>query len=431
MQIQPQINQTEKAVKDWTVLLYMDGNNEIEGDVLRCFLTAEEVSDVNKMNIIAQLARAPQSIANNGCVDKIDGDWSGTRRYNLAPGVKEKDSNTCYTNIGNHNEKIDSPVISDLKDVDMSKPETLKEFLNWAMVEYPAKNFMLVLSDHGFGFLGAMTDYKSKNMMKLPEMEGALKDTLRETGQKLDVLVFDACLMSQIEVYNQFKNVADYIVSSESMIYSCFPFQKILTVAKQKLENEGALKPGDFAKVIVKESENNIRDIPAMAAVKSSKINVITEKIKALSAALLKTDISPEVIRNIFSQTQYGSPDSGGYKPYEDYRDLKNFAYLLSKSAEVKDDDIKNAAGELYCLINMNIAVIAEYHDKSFYKYNDGPQNTGGISIYLPPDCYEDNNHSYPYFVNPKDIKPVYKELKFAKETGWDRVLEKFFSNPS
>jgi len=44
--------------KEWTVLFYHDGNNDIEGDILTSFLTIEEVSDIKNMNLVSQLARA-------------------------------------------------------------------------------------------------------------------------------------------------------------------------------------------------------------------------------------------------------------------------------------------------------------------------------------------------------------------------------------
>lgn len=417
-------NNGAPAEKDWTVLFYMDGNNDIEGDVLTCFLTTEEVSDIKNMNLVAQLARAPQSVAHEGYKDDIDGDWSGVRRYHLTPGEKNAHGRKCYTGIGEHNCRIDSPVLADLSNADMSDPATLKDFLAWGIKSFPAKHYMVVLADHGAGFMGALSDYKSRKNMPLLAIQDAMRKAREETGVKPDVLVMDDCLMGQVECAHQLRDEAGYYVATESINYSNFPFQGILKSAAEK----GAdLTPGEFASLVVKESADNIHDIPTMASLRPGATKAITRSVKRLADTLLATATAPETVRSIFENTQYGSPDAGGYKPYEDFRDIKHMAYLLSNDERVTDAKVKKAAANLYKLLGAGL-VTEEYHDKSFYRGTPGVDSVSGLSIYLPTDNYMDSRHSYPANMEAKNIEPFYKATDFAKETGWDRVLERFFS---
>lgn len=452
--------------KEWTVLFYLDGNNDIEGDVLDSFLTTEEVSDVKNMNLLAELGRAPQIIAHPpdpyggdfigmpgpemdpmmggfpgkpspfamremkgpkpGRTDDVDGDWSGVRRYYLVPGEKDPYDTHCWINIGEHNKKIDSPVIQDLKNVDMSEPASLSDFIKWGIKNYPAKHYMVVLTNHGQGFMGAMGDYKSKQSMSLKGIEEALKDARKDTGVKPDILVMDDCLMGEVEVAHQLKYEADYYVASESIIHSCFPFQKILNHVKEENEKGSELKPEAFARIIVKDSEENVSDIHSMIAMDLKSTEIIKEGVKILAESLIATDTPVEVIRDIFEETQHGTHDARDYKPYKDYRDIKHMAYLLSKDERIKDEAVKRRAGELYSLLDEKKGIIEEFHDKSHCEDKES-DSLSGLSIYLPTDGYKNRKATYPDYLDPDKIENTYKNTDFAKETAWDKVLDKFF----
>jgi hypothetical protein len=210
------------------------------------------------------------------------------------------------------------------------------------------------------------------------------------------------------------------------MNYSCFPFQKILKEADKTEKTKGEVTPEEFSTLIVRNSEGNMNDISTMAALRPGAAAAITKRVKKLADALLATKTAPETIRSIFDQTQYGSPDAGGYKPYEDYRDVKHMAYLLASDGRISDRVLTNAARKLYDALGEG-GIVAEYHDKNFYRGTPGTDSVSGLSIYLPTDAYADGSHSYPENLSAKDIEPAYKATEFARETGWDKVLEKFF----
>ena len=98
--------------------------------------------------------------------------------------------------------------------MDMADPTTLAYFLNIAYRMFPAKQYNLVLWDHGGGVLGYATDEISRHHMGLYGLADALEHTPFKKNP-LEWVAFDACLMGSLEVAVAVKNYARYLVASE------------------------------------------------------------------------------------------------------------------------------------------------------------------------------------------------------------------------
>ena len=97
----------------------------------------------------------------------------------------------------------------------MSKPETLADFLNWGVNAYPADRYDLILWNHGGGsILGFGADEQfSGYMMRLQN----LKKAFEAVDCHFDFIGFDACLMGTVETAYTLSPFADYLVASEEM----------------------------------------------------------------------------------------------------------------------------------------------------------------------------------------------------------------------
>ncbi|MHB2021674.1 MAG: hypothetical protein ACYCW6_32505, partial [Candidatus Xenobia bacterium] len=126
--------------RDWCVLAYLNGNNNLEPDLVRNVLDMQKVGSSDSVDVVTQLARAPQKVAHPGKPhDHLDGDWAGVQRYHVEPSPSLK--------------KITSPVVSQLSDnTDMGKTRTLEDFLTWGVQHYPARHYVFLLSNHGLGY---------------------------------------------------------------------------------------------------------------------------------------------------------------------------------------------------------------------------------------------------------------------------------------
>lgn len=107
-----------------------------------------------------------------------------------------------------------------LGEVDMSDPRSLEDFVTWAITEYPAERYMLVISSHGAGWAGIGPDYDSgRTIILTPDIEAGISAALQNTGvDKLDIIGFDACLMAQYEVATDLQSVARYLLAAEEVI---------------------------------------------------------------------------------------------------------------------------------------------------------------------------------------------------------------------
>lgn len=98
----------------------------------------------------------------------------------------------------------------------MADPETLADFIRWGAETCPAKKYALVLWDHGGGsktglFIDELFD---GDVMYLYELKQALADG----GVNLEAVLFDACMMANIETAWSIKDNARWMVASEEIV---------------------------------------------------------------------------------------------------------------------------------------------------------------------------------------------------------------------
>ncbi len=176
----------------WTVLIYANGNNELEPEITTAIekLKMEHIND--NFNIVVQLARANEEL-----VQKLRGPiyinqnerWSGVRRYLI-------NENGVYE-------------VEVLENVNMADPKTLYSFLLWGINNYPSDYIMIVLSGHGAGFIGAMTDFTNGKpyLMSLDSLVNVFYNLYKTTKKKIEVLLLDSCYMNLIEVWHELANI--------------------------------------------------------------------------------------------------------------------------------------------------------------------------------------------------------------------------------
>ena len=107
--------------------------------------------------------------------------------------------------------------VADMALVPSSTPDTLADFLRFCKDEYPADHTMLILWNHGGGPFGYGNDSIYNGMLSLKDIREALSDvyTPSRTKPAFDIIGFDACLMSCLEVTHALDGFADYYCLSE------------------------------------------------------------------------------------------------------------------------------------------------------------------------------------------------------------------------
>ena len=87
----------------------------------------------------------------------------------------------------------------------------LRTFVDYCVDNYPAKKYDMILWDHGYGPLGYGSDEMNSDLgeyeeapMSLDQIAKALDES--KMKQKLELIDFDACLMSNVEVMLAFRS---------------------------------------------------------------------------------------------------------------------------------------------------------------------------------------------------------------------------------
>ena len=110
--------------------------------------------------------------------------------------------------------------LSFLPDTSMGEASTLSDFLSFCQEEYPAKHAMLILWDHGGGSLSGVCYDQNHGMdcLSYPELSEAL---LSLGEKKLDIIGFDACLMSSVDTVSACRDAAGYMIASQQLEPAC------------------------------------------------------------------------------------------------------------------------------------------------------------------------------------------------------------------
>ena len=98
----------------------------------------------------------------------------------------------------------------------MADPGTLSDFIRWGTANYPAKKYALVLWDHGTGAINGLIIDELYNGATMPLQD--LKKALDDGGAHFEALIFDACLMANIENAYMIRDNANWMVASEEVV---------------------------------------------------------------------------------------------------------------------------------------------------------------------------------------------------------------------
>ena len=402
--------------KKWTVLLYMDGNNNLYGPMYDAMNTLENVGSNKDVNVVAELGGDPGTESHGGIQEQLLNYMSqGKKLETVRRYYVTKDTSATPEEI--HSVKLD-----DLGKKDMGDPKNVSDFLEWGIKKYPAEHYAVILFNHGAGFAGVLSDETSGNMLDMNELKGVIDNAAKVAGQKIDLLDFDACLMAQTEVAHAVKDGAKYMIASEETERgSAQPLDKIIKDL-QEGSKEKAMSPEDFAKLFVYESFHQPASeilTATLSAVDLGKIDKVVNSQDKLAKAIMAGNADPARIRKNIKKSQHFCQGLE-YKLYNDYHDVGHMAKLIQDDPKIKDGEVKKAAGEL--LSSLGEAVIANEHQGKNY------ENATGLSSYMPTN--------YGFDPKPKtdsvnfSSTHNYEGIPFSQDTSWDEMV-KFIAKDS
>jgi hypothetical protein len=424
----------------WLVMLYQDADDEVlEQDIFLDLNEAEKVGSTDRVTIVAQLDRFRGAFQG-------DDNWTSARRYLV----------TQDNDLG----AIHSQMVDDLGEVDMADGNYLVDFVTWAMGEYPADRYVLVLSDHGMGWPGGWSDPAPDtpdtgsaplisalggDFLFLSEIDQALSKIQQDTNlEKFDIIGMDACLMSQLEVYAALQPHAHVALASEEVepslgwAYAGFlqqlvdnpdmSSQELATdivrsyvdqderivddQARQEFLRQGSPMGGFFgtSRVSAAQLARQIGRDGTLTAVDLDALPDLMAQFNNFAYALQSEDQS--IIAGARSYAQ-AYTSVFGKSATASYIDLGNFVQLVSRQSN--DSQVSQAASNV--LKALNNAVVAE-------KHGAGRPGSTGIAIYFPNSTM----YNSPY-TGPRSYNQI--AAGFVKASLWDDFLAFHYNDRS
>lgn len=181
--------------KGWTVLVYMVADNNLEPFALPNLNQMAQVGSSGNLRIVVEVDRSL----------KYSTDPIGNIRASAT-------TKRLLAQTGSFQE------IQDLGKIDTGTAPALADFIQWGIKTYPAANYALVLWDHGGAWKGFGLAETSGHLISLAGLTQGIRDGLAAAKvPKLQILGFDACLMSTFEVMEALKPFASYLIASEEV----------------------------------------------------------------------------------------------------------------------------------------------------------------------------------------------------------------------
>lgn len=230
---------SKSQTKEWTIMVYMAGDNNLSQDMITGLKGMMEVGDKANINLIAL--------------------YDGS--YPSAP-IKIYEFSKSLLNQNNKLRLEDFAIDIKFPKTNSGKADLfkLKDFVPLVLEKYKAKKYALILSGHSDGIIGKalLRDENPNAALDLVTLRKILEDVmpgdLKGRKKKFDLLGFDGCLMSMLEVGYELKDVAKVMVASEGNIpTSGWAYEHILA---DIIAGTGQLDETAFAKSIVKQYAN-------------------------------------------------------------------------------------------------------------------------------------------------------------------------------
>ncbi len=366
-------NQLSQAVRDQFTKLKGNGNDVVTIMVYMCASNLES-SDGMASEDIKEMMRATESEKLNIVIET-----GGSKKW-FTPGIST--NNQRHIIRGGKLTTVDNSVGRAI----MTEADSLTDFITFCNTNYPADRNMLILWDHGAGAVDGWgyDEFGGYDTMTIDE----LGEALYNAQVKFDMIGFDACLMSTMEVACVLYDFADYMIASEDYESGYgWEYQNFLS----QLSNNTSIPTPELAKTVcddfVKESGQTSA---ILAAFDLSYMKLVYTAWRDFAYAA-----EPQLLDSNFS---WETENEGGRISIDD------LAGLFSTTSNIQDmvaiaNSVKN--------VPESEALLAALGNCTLYcSANSADAHMTGMAVTLP---YGDSGMY-------KDIKKIFANAGFEQE---------------
>lgn len=415
----------------WSVLVYMCGDNDLESSAVADLREMKRVGSTDRVHVVVQFDRYHAG--------------RPTRRYRLRKG----------TSLAS--DAVGPP----LGETNTGDPNTLVDFARWAIDEYPAQRTLLVIWNHGQGWddrevyaraerLGLRVvrrqlaldtgrrvtgprlstaaarrladlgrhavfppqvsatlrasaigfDDHARDFLDTLEVHRAVRRIRQHLGRPLEVLGFDACLMSMVEVLNGLEDGAQCAIASEEIIplegWAYDDMLRYLTATPDATPDALAVRiVRDYLK-----SYRRDRRV-TLSACRLDSLEQLSTAVDGLCHALLphRGDRGLRLALDDARRRAWRSSDT------PEYVDLGTFCAALR--ARTRLAAVRARCADVVAVLRRRAVLASGHRGRPLVRPT-------GLTVYLP-DTLPD-----------RAMLRLYERLPFVRHTAWGRVVRAY-----
>lgn len=409
--------------KKVTIVCYMNGDNNLAGEVLHAVDMMETVGSSENVDIVALVDGAP---GDNGGYGP---QWGTTRLLHITKDEK----------VG----EINSRIVAEMGEQNLGDPQVLEEFIKTAL-HYPSEKYVFVLFAHGRGIINTKSlstpaGYKSvllspdetdQRAMDHREFKQAIENGL--SGEKFELMLFFSCLTNMVEVGYELRELTRYMIGSQDEIRlvnepaGSHQIRGIESeILMEQLTADSNIPTSELGKATIDSfinqyaveplSENDEKKVirgeyPAsLAMVDCGKYDMLSRSLDALAQYLIGSMASVPGDRNALGDLHSALTKSQNYPSFLnlEYFDLRDLLEKLRNASE--DNELKRLCRNSLDILSEELVVYERHTEES---------RSHGVSIFFP-------NYLVPENIYEAHMA-MYDAASFSRETSWGELIKTY-----
>lgn len=330
----------------WTIFVYMCGSD------------LESVSGMASMDI----------------QEMLDADGSGNVRFVVETGG----SSEWYIDGINSGEKQrfviqdgDIELVGSSSATNMGDAQTLADFLNWGVENYPADKMGVVFWNHGGGSIGGVCfdELSDNDSLSLRELDTALLNVSGSMTDRFEFIGFDACLMGTLETANVLATYANYMYGSQELEPGGgWDYTAIGSALAYDPEYNGAQLGEVLCDAYYSAcDEGGDGDMATLSVTDLSKVDDLIINFNTFAQELYNATESSQDLSYIIRAIE-NADNFGGNNKTEGYTNMVDLGEIVSA-----------------CGLDSSSAVTSALEEAVVYKVSGSNHyNAGGLSVYYP-----------------------------------------------
>lgn len=407
--------------KRFTVMCYMNGDNDLAEEVLHAVDRMETVGSSDDVNVFALVDGGSKATRSYG------DEWKGTKLLRI-----------CKDDVIG---SLGSTVLEDLGEKNLADPRTLQDFIAGCL-RYPAERYVFLLFSHGRGIIDTRSlsvpgqqktlsispDDTDRAIMTHQQFRDAIHGAMGTN--RFDLMVLFSCLTNMVEVGYSLRTATHFLVASEDEIRIVNQPPGAFQIRGIKFEHLLA-RLRDDPYVPTKELGHTVVDafidqytraVPlpghdrgmapkrfagGLSLVDCNHYDAVASRLDTLARHLQCRMSEASDSRPIFTSFRRALSKSQRYGSFLnlEYYDLGNFLENLHR--ECSDPKTKKYCEEVMEEISSRLVV--------YERHTEGCRSTG-VSIYLSHFSIPENVY--------QSHQEMYKACLFSRDTAWDEMID-------